>query len=137
MFPYSETIDPILMMDPPPVQLFDPLKSFAALSGSQNCWHIRNVPLRLISSTSSQSLLDRFVTLPSRVIPAQLTRIDATEKEGEVAAADVDEAIKSACCITCSTCVFSLTSHTIDSTDVLLLGITFEHSDATNFRLSE
>ncbi len=97
-------MEPILIIDPP-VPAGDE-RSVSIRSGSQNFWHMRKVPFRLTFSTLSQSSLERLASLASRVIPAQLTRIDATEEVDETALL----AISSALAIAPSTCDLFVTS---------------------------
>jgi hypothetical protein len=76
-------MEPIFIIDPPvpPPRI----RSLSIRPASQNSWHIRNVPFKLTSSTLSQSSFERLASLASRVIPAQLTRIEAAEEVDETA----------------------------------------------------
>ena len=97
-------MEPMLITDPPVPPVGE--RSVLIRSILQNCWHMRKVPFRLTFSTESQSSFERLASLASRVIPAQLTRIDATEEVDETALI----AISSAHAMAPSTCDLFVTS---------------------------
>ena len=126
------------MIDPPipPADLagddVPPERSDKSLCGSQNTRHVKKVPLRLTFSTSSQSSSDRLEHLASRVMPAQLTRIDAT---GDGDDADA-EATSSAFRIAFSTSDLFVTSHRDVSIAISIVFDALWHSTATESNLS-
>lgn len=110
---------------------FPDIRCDDSLSGSQKAWHIKNVPFRLTSSTSSQSASDRLPILASLVIPALLTKIDADEEDAAL------DAKSSAHAIASMTCVLLVTLQRDVSTKIsLVVVVVSRHSSATLSNLS-